>query len=465
MMKLLLRLIPIMPGLLSGFSLPADAQSLQQILASDAPYEMLDALPHDVRPRLTGELAERFGKAAARNDTTEVTELARALCLMSPWTTGNTARDDELQATFWREIAKVDDPASDSFRYLDCASANRVGFLRDKVLLPMISVQQSVCGGALEALSDLARTTKGGIARFDADTVRMEEKAGARIGSLYPPRNVFRNAALDATLAAVDLRADYAAGRKRFAELAAALAAYGSGTDLAKVRGGWRIHNDMELYAEFYRWLGEGEGSLDLARFRAWPAVRSDPAVFAMIPPSEQGRIPSDFVDQVYVNRLLPTMQYGSNPGEAEKAAECAAWRDRSYDIRRFSTAMETCGVNGPPRTFDALRQLDSCILQYDADDWRLDYASIKGTSADARKRIHDEAERFARLALGRAAPDFSETVRSRLLEIEVRAVSGWSVAYSTGEFTTAERAELTQLFDTIRSMRLKPLFRRPTQY
>jgi len=439
---------------------------LDSVLAAPNAPDIVDNLPSKQRASMIRQLARQM---TARPDAQDIPKL---LCAIRPWTTGEPTTDLAAQRSAWEEMATLD-PQSPRYRWLDCVAVNVEGGYRDSSLAPLYDLRQSYCTGVPIA-KDVPGYLSGlydGIEAFNANVRRGMSQAAERADShprhsYYPLRNELRLSTVKAAWAvALAQAADMPAARAQFAAAADQLQTVLDEVDYANTRSGWVYHSDLKLHHALYDWLGRGIGPLDMAVLKDWPPALRDPAITGAIPRATRQRMQknddTDYVDPVFVERLLP--------GAARVEAECGGWRRRSFDTHELAAQIESCSnkLGHPPGNATELRSLDSCISEYQAHDWRVQFSSVSPDRVD-------KGIRNAHIL----AKDLMSSARFQSLSVEqqdritknLSAVNDeeYSERYSrivtNHDLWTEDRTALEQIFDDLK-LSNRPLMAREPIY
>ncbi|KII14888.1 hypothetical protein [Phaeobacter sp. S60] len=436
-------------------SAPVFADEVDKILTAPAPHEIIDALPSGERERVISALGQRL-----END---VATIGPVLCAMSPWTTGDQAEDLALQQAAWRMMQQDGNAESSNVRWLDCLASNRVeetGY-KTVALDPMFDLRQSACTGAID-VSGVPEALIG-IEAFNEEYsqgLASEASDGqSEVFSFYPLRNATRQATFYAALAVAadqDGKHDLAAQHLEDAAdvLDAKLDELNSGS-VSETRNGWRRHNDVEFYAALYRWLATGTGIERIEAFLAPIPVKQNPIFANALSDDLRNRIPDEFVDMIYVERLLPGAQ-GTSAND-----ECEQWRRRSYSTSHLAKVVLDCSSDRNLVTFD------TCMMSLEATDWTVVFATPIARQSDA-DGIKESIGVFIERAL--ATPDAfgseREELRSRLLDFKVVPYGTNRLRFSSSAtFSTSERERLERVFSETSYRGIEPLFYRPRAY
>ena len=434
---------------------PAAAQDLDAILANPNGHDVVDALPDGQRQNVIRGLSARL-----EDDTTRVGQL---LCAVLPWTTGDNAQDDDLQQLAWRLMLEEPNAETIDFRWLDCVAANRRGAYRARVLDPMFEMRQAFCSGRPLAFD--YPTLLRNIRTFDqsvADGISSVNEGGTDLKySYFPVRNALRLANLAAGLAVERWPDDPTDARIALGKAADELDAVLEQLDVVNTRNGWRMRNELAFHAELYRWLGGGGNDEALNALGDQLAVLADPALEDARDAGFFEGVPDDYVEQIFIERLLPGAQ-ASDPD-----TECSQWRRRSYDPRALVDAVMAC-----ERDRGDLIAFDRCMVDFEASDWRIQYTSVRRVLGD--RGIGNETARIEAAidqvlgALAQQDADVNiESLRRRMaVEHEIDRNAGRTVFSSVAEnFTTSERQLLGSAFSRSIRSNIEPLFRRPQVY
>lgn len=371
----------LLPLLAALWALPATAEeaplSVEALLDLPAPHTHLDGLPTAERAAQLANLAHWVIANGYNKKATQT------LCAITPWDTDDKGLNDRLQNAIWAKMRQygVND---DAYRWLDCAAVNRTDFYRDKVYAPMYTLRQTMCaqGGLAEGLGETLVGLAADIASVDtAITKGLRGADNADRYSFYPLRNVNRWTVVRAGRAVHLARDNWAAAQTEFARIAADLEQHLNTLDFANTRSAWRFHDDLIFYRTFYAWLGQGEGrdKLDMSELINWKPVLGGSLPDGALPDQTaqairvgEGDKAAEYMEKIYLERLLP----GAQP----VPQECPAWRQRYYDIGELARKFQDCATE-PLTSFEDLVRLDSCILEYEASDWRMQFMTINDVS------------------------------------------------------------------------------------
>jgi len=433
---------------------PVLADDVDDILNTSAPHQSVDALPAIERERMISNLADRLENDVAR--------IGPVLCAIAPWTTGSEAADDALQQSAWRLIQLDGNAESTNVRWLDCLAANRMSDFgyRAVALDPMFELRQTACAGGMN-VSGLPEALIG-IDTFDdlvSSGLAAEEIPDQQaVFSFYPLRNALRRATFLAALAVEaekEGKGDVAKEHLGSAAdiLDAVLESLNKENVVEATRNGWRRYDDVEFYSALYRWLSDGTSRERIEAFLQPTPVKEREILARALSDEVRSQMPDDFVDMIYVERLLPGAQ-GTKSGE-----ECSQWRRRSYAIADLASYVLEC-----PNS--SLTSFDSCMMSFEATDWTVVFSTVaanSGTENDMRIGI----ERFVDRALPKLSVSEATAadLRSRLLQMEIVKANG-RVRFSSGAtFSTSEREQLQNAFRDTSYRGIEPLFYRPRAY
>lgn len=432
----------------------AAAQDLDAILANPTAHDVVDALSGAQRHRIISALSGRL-----EEDTTRVGQL---LCAVLPWTTGDAAQDDDLQRLAWRLMLAEPNAETIAFRWLDCVAANRQGAYRASVLDPMFDMRQAFCSGRTLAFDypTLMRNIRAFDQSVSGGLSSITENELERKHSYFPIRNAIRLANLAAGIAVEQWPDDQDAAQAALSKAADELNVVLEQIDLVNTRNGWRMRNELAFHAALYGWLSGGSDADTLRALGDQPPARDDPALQEV---REAGLfdqdMPATYVEQIYVERLLPGAQAG------DPDTECSQWRRRSYNPRELVDAVLACERSD-------LIAFDQCMVDFEASDWRIQYSSVRRMLGDAA--ISSEIARIDAAvdqvlgALSQQDVDVDiESLRRRLaVQEEIDRDAGRTFFYAVADdFTTSERQLLGSAFSRSIRSNIEPLFRRPPIY
>jgi hypothetical protein len=449
----------------SAFS---EVPSISSILSRPDPHQFVDSLSDDNRRRVVQELAEEL-------QTGNRTKVAKLLCAIAPWSTGSVESDQRLQEASWKLMAKLD-VHSEDFRWLDCAAANRaiIGY-RDTSLSPLYDLRQSFCAGARISDDTIAylNEVEDGIIAFNRSISDGLAKAVVEVGddatarqSYYPTRNLFRLAVVRSARAVEIAKTDWAAAQSEFGTLASELREAEASLDMASIRGGWNYPNDLLFNASLYAWVSGVDEHLNFERLIVWPPVLEDPSSMGAIPPDVRQQLEREapgHVEMIFIERLFPG---ASVPGEKE----CDGWRRRSYDVHRISSVVKSCAERlGRPKDLKGLRELDACILAYDADDWRVEFHTglMPGLDAAEAQISRCVADVLNRPEISRLSSSEVEHLTLALEDRKIEPIDERLARIVTENvITTPQRVVLEEIFDNFACRGLRrPLMARPKMY
>jgi len=438
------------------------ADEVDEILASTAPHEIIDELQTSERERIISALGQRL-----END---VATIGPVLCAMSPWTTGDPAEDLALQQTAWRLMQQDGDAESSDVRWLDCLASNRTSgegneFGYKAVALdPMFNLRQTACTGAID-VSGIPEALIG-IEAFNkeySEGLAAEASEGqSEVFSFYPLRNATRQATFYAALAvAADQEGKHDLAAQHLEDAANVLDAKleelndGSVSD---TRNGWRRHNDVEFYAALYRWLATGTGIERIEAFRNPDPVKQHPIIGNALSDDLSNRILDQFVDMIYVERLLPGAQ------RTQENDECGQWRRRSYNPSDLAELVIACADK------EGLAAFDTCMMSLEATDWTVVFQTPIMNQSDVASitRTKREIDEFVQRALSTSnefEPGEIEELQSRLVDIGVTQYGSSRLRFaSKATYSTSERERLERAFRDA-EFHTPPLFYRPRAY
>lgn len=448
-----------------SFLLPTSgiAQSVEDVFEEGFDYSLIDEMPAPQRAALVAELG------GALDNRTE--ETARILCIIRPWTTGTSKGDAELTNLLQARIDLQEDAESAAFRWLDCATANRLSGYRSKVLDPMQDLRAWLCiapRDPTERVSAIADT----IASVESFDVESEVIArGSALRSYYPARNALRLANLHAGLAVAALDQDDP--ERASLELSAAvdvldreLARLETPEDIARTRNGWRIRGDLQFHRELYSQLSAATLGAQVGP----PPENGDAfgrpaatiaALRPAISPHLAAEMGPDYVDPIYIERLLPGAAGNANNLEADASAECGQWRRRSYApealVQVWAGCADTMG----------LHEFDACFGKLEANDWTLSFVTVAGgIESTTARRAFERVEDYVGQVVEQLPNKSTNTLEPRLEELlRVPAGNGLVTIDAAGTFTTSERRLLNEIFSRVELYGIRPLFRRPKQF
>ncbi|MGB3554202.1 MAG: hypothetical protein WBA25_06135 [Jannaschia sp.] len=431
--------------------MPVAAQDIDALLAEPAPHETIDGMPSGRRDLVVAALGRRLEG--------QVSTVGQVLCAIRPWKTGSKAGDEELQRTAYRLMQAEPSAESTDFRWLDCVAGNREGYYRAAALDPMFDLRQAYCAGQSDK-SGYAPDLAGTIDRLRAFDSRTAAGLAAAKGpddiekfSYYPLRNSLRLANLRAARAVSLWEESPGAARKQLREAADGLDDTLAALDVANTRNGWRLYNDVAFHAALYRWLTDGEDRSAIEAFLDPIPVVDDPALRDALTPEVMREMPEDFVDPIYIERLLPGAQV-ENGG-----AECAAWHRRSYHPRDLARAVLACDDSD-------LLAFDDCMAGFEASDWTVVISTLpRQVSRSEQDRLLGMCREFIEAARSRDRDGAAAGAFQRMGDVVVEPTMDVTPCRASGEVTTSDRAVLQPLFEATRLHGIEPLFRRPRTY
>lgn len=439
------------------------ADEFSDILDDGKAHVLIDQLSSEDRQQAIRELAARLERDTGRT--------GQILCAIRPWTTGTAEADAALQADAWTLMTREENAESEVFRWLDCAAANRDGWYRATTLNPMFNLRQAYCAGLTEqrATGLDVRAIAEGIRSFNVDlnagilTAFGDQRQ--TLHSFYPVRNALRIATLQASDAVRLWTVDEDAARMTLREASASLNAALEQLDVTSTRNGWRLYNDLEFHAAFYSWLADGDE--DEARLRAFldpQPVLDDPRLVPAVTPEIRERMPGDFVDMIYVERLLPGAQLlrqmpsSSSEPLALDSEECAQWHRRSYNPAALAEAVLDCA-----EVREDIVEFDTCMRPFEATDWTLQYASLSDRSGSTVEGERTRISGWITDRLSSFSQSDADDLRDLLLPIQIERTGSTVVFVAPATFTTSQRERLEAVFD--QEGGLDPLFMRPRAY
>ncbi len=471
-------ILTVIALLLNSSGALAEGLSVDDLLEQRNLASALDNLGSEEREILVSNLVG----ALESSDDDRSLVIADALCKSSAW---RSAGDDgEAQTRIWAQMAKVTNPQDPLMYALDCAAANRDGYFRASTLTPLFNMRLTYCSGRpieedmLDELEGIQRQMEGFSASISAglaNAVGDDET----VKSFFPMRTALRLATVGAAKAVQYANNNnWESAQTEFRRTAKYLRD-NAPQDYDSPWGAWRYHIDFEFYINLYAWLG-GEEELTLTRFIEWPAVVDDPAIKRSLPAelpqqiaahldelASHGHAGEPYVDWLYIERLLP--------GAATQAYECDSWRRRDYNPRALAGHIAECTDGDPPENAASLREFDACVHRFQAEDWRVQYMSIRKEDVQQARVI---IERFVQALL--AQDPFSglgltleelDEAKKILMSFEPYSVEGRSDLVgmiSDQGLTTDMRNALEELIDSGTvplPWNTRPLFRRPTHF
>lgn len=153
--------------------------------------------------------------------------------------------------------------------------------------------------------------------------------------------------------------------------------------------------------------------------------------------------------------------------------AECSNWRRRFYNTHELAAQVAFCAVETPTNAAE-LNALDTCIHQYEANDWSVQYMTIR---ADDKSAANTVIQRFATALVEQARQiEGLSSEETSKLEGVLTSYKPYSVDGREGVLrmvtdaglTTDMRNTLEAIIDSGSVMLpwdTPPLFRRPTHY
>jgi hypothetical protein len=186
---------------------------------------------------------------------------------------------------------------------------------------------------------------------------------------------------------------------------------------------------------------------LDLTELTEWPAAYEDVGISGSFGPNVAARMPDDFVDYVFVERLLP--------GAGMADSECDRWRQRSYDTQEFARHLEACAGDGQLLSSADITRFDDCASEYEATDWRVQFLAFKRRGG--WQNVADVEVRKVQEALGTSTMELSDVIES------VSPDEGSFIRIMTEEKFATSR--INEIRSPILSIFPDALFARPTLY
>lgn len=346
------------------------AQDIRAIIQDSNPVEIIDSLDRVSRQELLSGMPSYL-----RSDPVGAGEI---LCRISPWTTGSTAQDLEIQSLAWELMREQENAETEAFRWLDCSAVNRVGFYRSAVLDPMFDLRTAYCSGPSEVTTEpeyLVQLIRQ-IEEFDQTVHEGLGGENAERFSYFPVRNSLRIANLTAARAIQAWEFDQRESRAILAEAAISLRERADAIEITETRNGWRWYYELRFHSALYWWLsGEGD-TAELEAFAEMRPVLDDPVfqnagrmgILDVIPEYDQG-----YIDPIFVERLLPGAQL-DNPDK-----ECGQWHRRSFQPRALVDAVLECASHQ-----NDLIAFDTCMLGFEAQDWMINYQTATAGASEA---------------------------------------------------------------------------------
>lgn len=434
---------------------PAHAQELQRALVSDTPINFIDRLDKASRQSLISEI-----ELKVRTPGQEFPTLVSLLCEIQPWTTGSPETDQTLQENLWRKAALEKAPWTDLFGALDCAAANRTEFYFSEVTAPIAQLHRSICSPKSASIDTIEQYETIGLAIKKVDEAILEGLTGIsentlKTRSFYPLRNVARRAMLKAAQGVRAAETDWATAQDHFHDASEILqewniskAGHPQKILLAKTRNGWRFNNDIEFFSKFYSWLAGDIASFPAQEFETWPSVKNDPGISGAFSETLAQKIPDDFIDYIFVERILP--------GAAPADLECERWRQRSYPTRPFAKHVGKCSADLTIDSLTALRALDSCIADFEASDWRIQFLAFRPSKNNWQVTAENEIKKI-RAALSTSSIPLDD------ISTSLQADEGRWIRIMTQENLTTSRVNVVR--KEISSILPDALFARPQLY
>ncbi|MBT3140435.1 hypothetical protein KL867_05195 [Ruegeria litorea] len=452
--------------LLPSMPIFAETPNVDSLLAAPNAPDVIDGMQPELRMATILQLARQMAERPEKLD------IPKLLCAIRPWTTGDSSTDQEIQRSAWAEMATLD-PQGPRYRWLDCVAVNIKGGYRATSLSPLYDLRQSYCTGVPIAkdLSGYLSELGDGIEMFN-ETVRhgmkqaVEQKGSSPRYSYYPLRNEIRLSTVAAARAVALAQAeDMSTARAVFLAAADRLKYVLENMDYINTRNGWAYHSDLQMHRALYDWLGQGSGLIDMDGLKNWPSALSDPAIAGAIPNDTRKRMEQGgdtaYVDPVFVERLLP--------GAARVNAECDRWRRRSFNTRELAEQIETCAnkFGQPPSNAEELSNLDLCISEYQAHDWRVQFSSVRPDRVD--EAVQNARVLVKKLMSTTKYQSLSVEQQNRIAEnLNTVSEESYSARYSRivteHELQTQDRTALEQIFDDLK-LSNRPLMAREPIY
>ena len=327
------------------------------------------------RHELTSQM---FTRLEENSEERKFKPIADLLCNARPWSTGDQAKDAEMQQRIWELALQEPNAHTDNFESLDCAAAKMQGFYFDRVVYVINAYVRSIEDtGESDDLN--ANVILASIKAIDARI--LQNYGGDEVESLvsyYPLRNARRIASLYAALGVEKAKqGNWRNAREQFQLAANALIEWlEDPSRLAQTRNGWRNVVELDFLAELYSWIANNGGQpFDASKFAGWEPAVTDETTLIALHPDELKNIPLSYVDPISVERLFP--------GAAEGEDERDRWEYRVFDIREFAEYVGECSKNHIVVDLTTLQEFDTCVATYEASDWRIQFEAFRGNQAD----------------------------------------------------------------------------------
>ena len=360
-------------------------------------------------------------------------EAIQVICQIKPWSTGDIELNDTIQKLLWSIAVKESRNWTRLIAYSDCAAANRKFFYFDRAAKVSNIVEQVVCkGGAVGFLNeDRFRKLKSSINYVDETIDQyLQDK---KFKSFYPLRNALRLALLYAHRGVSIYSMSPEKGRQFFAEASNILEKNNKVDILRASRNGWRFRSDFSILAAIYGVLSGNRQFEDVLRnyMSKWPFAKSDSHLGSAIEPNILEEMPDDYLDPVYIERLLP--------GAAENVSdECSRWRWTTYGPRRFAGQAVECfeKYRVIPLSWADLKKFDRCMARLIAIDWYVQFSSA-AIDPEAQTRMEEERKKIVF-----KLKDRGEVANKVIDSLKVVKVKQMLALRTESEFNTKEIAK-----------------------
>ena len=459
---------------------------LSDVMRSRSPHQLWNQQETSVKEKLILNWLDAFVHSVDTQDTGRLSSLAKLLCAVEPWTSGKLALDEQIQKTIWSNIQAFD-VNSEEYKWLDCAAVNRTDYYKSNAISPVSEIRSSMCADIPVSQShtgtlEFFRSKEADIQKIDEEILEgmlgassLEDAAKLK-RSFYPLRNALRITLLKSATAVRELSAgNRVAAKKEFKDLSEFLKLVDETTNYRNVRNGWRMANDIRFYRELYSWMAKQQQSAEILKdaFLGWPGIAAKEGTPSYAPEGiKQEAIASgdsDYSDMIYIERLFPGAQLFPK-SRKDPGAECAAWRRRMYDPRELSKKTQMCARQHPKiENSSDLRDFDACILEFEATDWRVQFATVDPESLELAKSNVDSLITLVLDSIGGLAdPELLTELGAKLRGYQAIKLADGRLRITTENlFSTSEIDLIKSAFASSRhlSVDILPLFARPRLY
>ncbi|MEM9839492.1 MAG: hypothetical protein AAF830_10115, partial [Pseudomonadota bacterium] len=364
--------------------------SVEELLQDSGRVQRINRLPAGEREAFVVAVRESW-------DRNPDIELASLLCSIDPWSTGDTSVDLEFQNSLLGITLSETRPWSRDFATRDCAAANRLGSYFSVIPDQQREMRaEFLSGRGRHWVQQSANIALSNIRSVDAPLLRATGGTGLR--SFYPLLNVHHAAEVLVADAVFLSKTDPSSAEEALNRASNFFEEWerGSPALYVRARNGFRYHNDIVFYKNFYRAVAGDTSALEALREMVmWPALINDELLAEWLPPSIR-QVPevfsADYIDPLYFGRLFP--------GAAEQRDdEAFRWWRTSYDTREVVAYIMGClDEKSALPLAERIIELDTCIGDYDTNDWRVELASFRGQNTESGKRKAErELERLTR--------------------------------------------------------------------